>query len=79
MADLLPFLSREGKRRRLIRGWRHFYEEVLFQEDNAEGSRKLQKGGPGQRMRKRWNKRPDNGLSKNIGAEKSLWAYVVSV
>lgn len=69
-------LSREGKRRRLIRGY--FCEEVLSQEDNAEGSRELQKGeSGGQRVRERWNKRTDNRPSKNIGAKKSLCAYLL--
>lgn len=39
--------------------------------------RELQKGESGQRVRERWNKRTDNGPSKNTRTEKSLCAYLV--
>lgn len=64
----LAAFSRPGKRRRLIRGRRHFCEEVSFLRRQCRGiSRKLQKGESGQRVRERWNKEQITGPSKNTG------------
>lgn len=88
MADLHPLSGasltprraapRRGKRRRLIRGRRHFCaSKYFFRKTMPRDRARLQKGEFGQRVRERWNKRTDNGRSKNTRAEKKFCAYLV--